>query len=116
MMMMMMVVVVVVGGGGGGGDDDGDDDDGGGGGGGGDDDDGDDDGGGGDDDGDPVYCRSRPLCTSWPCWHWTVRTAGGHRRTAPRRIWPNYVTEFLKSHSAMLLDYFAIHIDEVKRW
>ena len=57
-------------------------------GGGGDDDDDDGGGGGGDDDDDVAVYRNRPLCTSWPCWHWTVRTAGGHRRTAPKRIWP----------------------------
>ena len=34
----------------------------------------------------------------------------------PKEDLANYVTEFLKSHSAMLLDYFAIHIDEVRRW
>ena len=31
----------------------------------------------------------------------------------PKEDLANYVTDFLKSHSAMLLDYFAIHIDEV---
>ena len=44
--------------------------------GGGDDDD-NDGGGGGDYDDDVAVYRNRPLCTSWPFWHWTVRTAGG---------------------------------------